>query len=373
VLHRHCSHRGASLEFGIVADRGIRCCYHGWHFDVDGTILDTPGEPAGSRLKDSFCHGAYPALEYGGLVFAYMGPPGDKPEFPLYDTFHWPRGNRLVPYSIRHACNWLQVAENFMDPIHAVFLHTQLTNIQFTEAWGEMPTVEFGELEDGMYYINCRRVGDMIWVRSNHLVLPNMGQVAALWEDADVEKFFGRASITRWTVPIDDTNCWIFGFRHFNEIVDPKGLGRPEVLGENRVDFFGQTEDRPYEERQRTPGDYDAQVSQRPIAIHGLEHRGATDEGVLRMRRLLRNCMRGTVRVRQPVEKKNVDGEIHTYSHDTVLRIPARPGEDDRATMKAIGRRVLDAILAADDKRGDERQAAIERSFQAIKREHGAG
>src|ERR671912_2628501 len=45
LLHRHCAHRGASLEFGIIAERGIRCCYHGWHFDVDGTILDTPAEP----------------------------------------------------------------------------------------------------------------------------------------------------------------------------------------------------------------------------------------------------------------------------------------------------------------------------------------
>ena len=48
VLHRHCSHRGTSLEYGIVSERGIRCCCHGWLFDVDGTILERPGEPADS-------------------------------------------------------------------------------------------------------------------------------------------------------------------------------------------------------------------------------------------------------------------------------------------------------------------------------------
>ena len=48
LLHRNCIHRGTSLEFGIIAERGIRCCYHGWHFDVDGTILDTPAEPSRS-------------------------------------------------------------------------------------------------------------------------------------------------------------------------------------------------------------------------------------------------------------------------------------------------------------------------------------
>src|SRR5688572_22876149 len=66
LLHRHCSHRGTSLEFGIISERGIRCCYHGWLYDVDGTVLETPSEPAGSTLKNSLCHGAYRTQEYGG-------------------------------------------------------------------------------------------------------------------------------------------------------------------------------------------------------------------------------------------------------------------------------------------------------------------
>jgi len=42
LLHKYCAHRGVSLEFGIPAEKGIKCCYHGWNFDIDGTILDTP-------------------------------------------------------------------------------------------------------------------------------------------------------------------------------------------------------------------------------------------------------------------------------------------------------------------------------------------
>ena len=60
LLELHCPHRGTSLEFGLVGDKGIRCCYHGWLFGVDGTILETPGEPADSTLKDRLFHGAYP-------------------------------------------------------------------------------------------------------------------------------------------------------------------------------------------------------------------------------------------------------------------------------------------------------------------------
>ena len=63
LLELHCPHRGTSLEFGLVGDRGIRCCYHGWLFDCDGTILETPGEPADSTLKDRLFHGAYPTHE----------------------------------------------------------------------------------------------------------------------------------------------------------------------------------------------------------------------------------------------------------------------------------------------------------------------
>jgi len=53
-----CCHRGAHLENGIVSERGLRCCYHGWLFDVDGTVLETPGEPPNSTLKDKVFHGA---------------------------------------------------------------------------------------------------------------------------------------------------------------------------------------------------------------------------------------------------------------------------------------------------------------------------
>ena len=36
LLELHCPHRGTSLEFGLVGDQGIRCCYHGWLFGADG-------------------------------------------------------------------------------------------------------------------------------------------------------------------------------------------------------------------------------------------------------------------------------------------------------------------------------------------------
>jgi phenylpropionate dioxygenase-like ring-hydroxylating dioxygenase large terminal subunit len=366
LLHRHCSHRGASLEFGIVAERGIRCCYHGWLYDVDGAILDTPGEPADSKIKDNLVHGAYPAFEYKGLVFAYLGPPDDKPAFPAFDTYEM-ADNRTLPYSIDHPCNWLQVHENFMDPIHAVFLHTRVAGVQLTEAWGEMPEVDYRATEDGMIYICARRCGDKVWVRSNHVIFPNFGHTAALWEDGSQAKLFTRASITRWTVPIDDTNCLILGWRHFNSQVDPAGRGDEAQVGKNSVDFIGQTGNRSYQERQRDPGDWDAQVSQRPIAIHGLETLGASDRGVAMLRRLLRRRVRALAKDGVVERISTTDGDARaSYTHDTVLPIPPPAEGDDRQLLREVGRQVTDIILEADGRPGPERDEEIRRRLARL-------
>ena len=42
LLHAHCVHRGASLEYGKIEEKGISCCYHGMVFDIDGTCLRVP-------------------------------------------------------------------------------------------------------------------------------------------------------------------------------------------------------------------------------------------------------------------------------------------------------------------------------------------
>ena len=48
---RPLAHRGTSLYYGKVDDEGIRCCYHGWQYDVEGRCLDQPCEPAGGRAR----------------------------------------------------------------------------------------------------------------------------------------------------------------------------------------------------------------------------------------------------------------------------------------------------------------------------------
>jgi len=214
LLELHCPHRGTSLEFGLVDSKGIRCCYHGWLFGADGTILETPGEPADSTLKDRLYHGAYPTEEDHGIVFAYLGPPERQPPFPRYDSFIRP-GWRLMPgRKYFYPCNWLQIMENTMDPAHTAFLHTIVSGAVFTNEFGVLPELDFVETPVGMIYVATRRVGDNVWARMVEAVLPNLQQVAPIWEDGRTEHPFSGPMMSRWIVPVDDTNTMFIEFRH---------------------------------------------------------------------------------------------------------------------------------------------------------------
>jgi len=344
LLELHCPHRGTSLEFGLISTRGIRCCYHGWLFDVDGTILETPGEPANSTLKDRLCHGAYPIHEYNGIVFAYMGPPDRQPPFPMYDSFTRP-GYRLIPgQKYFYPCNWLQILENAMDPVHTAFLHTIVTGSQFTDEFGKVPELDFTETPAGMIYIATRRVGENIWARMVENVLPNLQQVAPVWEDGHQVHPFSGPMMSRWIVPQDDTHTMFIEFRHVSETEG----ATPSWWADRNVMLPGQLPDADsYEASQRRPGDYEAQVSQRPVAIHGLEHMGATDRGIIIFRQQIRRGIRAVQTGRDPEGLWREAGTcIPTYCNDTVMHVPPAPTpEEDQQLMRTTGRTLAESYI----------------------------
>jgi nitrite reductase/ring-hydroxylating ferredoxin subunit len=359
ILDRHCSHRGTSLEFGLPTECGLRCCYHGWLFGIDGKILETPGDPPGSTLKDRLYHGAYPAKEYKGLIFGYFGAPETMPAFPVYDSYDY-AGDKLVPYCISYPCNWLQVQENVMDPAHAVFLHTRVTFSHFSDTWGELPVMDFVETPTGMIYVTTRRWQDKVWVRSNDIILPNLAQVGHIWEDGQEVKQFARVGITRWTTPIDNTTCKVIGWRHFHPEVNPRGIGNEAECGLGKVDFYGQAVGQSFEERQRLPGDFDAIVSQRPIALHAMEHLTYCDKGVVMLRKLLlRDIRRLAAGEEVPTSALRSNGLIPTYCHDSVLDVPAASGHDDLELQEEVGRRVTEIVVEGDHHTAEDRLSIV--------------
>ncbi len=346
LLERHCPHRGTSLEFGLVGPKGIRCCYHGWLFDVDGAILETPGEPATSTLKDRLCHGAYPVHESHGLVFGYMGPPEQMPDFPEYDSFSRP-GYRIIPgQKYFYPCNWLQILENTMDAVHTAFLHTIVSGSVFTDEFGVLPELDFTETPVGIIYIATRRVGDNVWARMVENVLPNLQQVAPIWETGQKAHPFSGPMMSRWIVPLDDTNTMLIELRHVSET---EGVVTPAWWADRNTALPGQLAADTYEESQRRPQDFEAQVSQRPIAVHGMEHLGTTDRGITMFRNQIRGGIRAVKAGNDPTGLfRNGGGVIPTFCNDTVVRVPpAKTPELDKKLLRETGRRLAEGYIEA--------------------------
>ncbi len=334
LLELHCPHRGTSLEYGLIEERGIRCCYHGWLFGADGTILETPGEPADSTLKHRLFHGAYPVREHLGLVFVYMGPPDKQPDFPILDTFELPGYSQIARKPTIWECNWLQVKENSMDPAHLAFLHTLPGSEGFTEDFKEAPEWDWMETPVGMVYIDTRRRADRVWVRVADFILPNIHQFPPNADPIAQRNSVSRPQATTWAVPLDDNHTMQIGYYRAPE-------GRPIRQGSG----FGQDASRPYEERQRVPGDYDAQVSiHNGISRHGLEHLAATDRGVIMMRNMIRRGVRA-VRNGEDLDYRILKNgaAIATYSHDRVVAgvTPATAPEADRELVRETARQVV--------------------------------
>ncbi len=79
LVDAFCPHRRAPMFFGRNEECGLRCVYHGWKFDKNGTCVDMPSEPPDSLFKTKVTIGAYPVWEGGGMLWAYLGPRDQQP------------------------------------------------------------------------------------------------------------------------------------------------------------------------------------------------------------------------------------------------------------------------------------------------------
>jgi 5,5'-dehydrodivanillate O-demethylase len=181
LLADHCSHRGASLCYGRVEERGIACAYHGWLYDTQGNCLETPAEPAGSLFHLTVKQRAYPVERLFGLYWAYLGPQPAPPIRKL-DIMQYPV--KEMSMEIEWNANWVQVLENNLDGSHIFILH-QDTYALRREANGQRPraTSTTRGLIDDLASLEYREVPAGIlrtmgitdgYVEEDLLIFPNM-------------------------------------------------------------------------------------------------------------------------------------------------------------------------------------------------------
>jgi nitrite reductase/ring-hydroxylating ferredoxin subunit len=288
LLDLHCCHRGTSLEYGRVERDGIRCCYHGWLFDTEGRCLEQPCEPAESTYRERVFQPGYPCREYGGLVFAYMGPPEREPLLPAYDLVEAGEGVVIADgtsYGLGGGeildCNWLQIYENVMDPFHVAVLHSVFSGGQFSDALNVRPRVTWEEADAAVRSTQDRELPDgRRFRRVAEILLPNIRIVPSVAAGTPGEGF-ERARHIGWVLPIDDTHT-----RMYSLLRVPVRDGEPVMPPRARHGgkLWAELTD---EEHHRMPGDKEAIVSQGPIAIHANEHLAASDRGVILTRRMI--------------------------------------------------------------------------------------
>ena len=355
LVERHCSHRGTSLEFGKLEERGIRCCYHGWLFDADGAILEAPAEPDDNPYVGKLYHGAYPVIEHHGLVFAYMGPPDKKPPFRKFPQFDDPKLKLTLAEKMGgnpKPCNWLQIMDNVVDQVHEAFLHAQISGPQFLMDNGELLQElaiegedDYWETPHGILCHEARRVGEHAWVRSIEYVCPNIVQLCGLplfpLEPLNGEEREYPVIATRWRVPIDDTNTVEFAYVYSDSDATEVYFEKPWPAD------ISNAAGRDYEEMQREPGDFEAQVGQRPIAIHGTEHLATSDRGVAMMRRMVREGIEAVERGEDPRGVTRADAPAPIYARETLKRMPhTGTPETDTELLRRFSREVYERSLA---------------------------
>jgi len=77
LIGRHCPHRGADLCYGRLEDNGLRCPFHGWHFDRTGQCVEQPAEPEGSQMYTQIKVPMVPVKEEQGAISAWITHGGD--------------------------------------------------------------------------------------------------------------------------------------------------------------------------------------------------------------------------------------------------------------------------------------------------------
>ena len=283
-LADHCAHRGASLLYGRVEERGIACAYHGWLYDTSGSCLECPAEPAGSMFHLTVKQTAYPVRRLAGLYWIYMGP-DPAPEIPRYDV--WVRRDlqRRIVAGPNLECNWFQAIENGVDSFHASILHQDaggrapasttrgvLDEIDHIDSW----PVSFG-VQKRYYYTSG-------WWRQHPWIFPNIVCLHG---------------VTQHNTPIDDTH--VLRFRLYFEPRAENSEGPDSTEEVNPLEYGGPVKEPPhaqhpvarYDMRKSVEAqDFMAWETQGPIADRSTERLATSDRWIVELRDVFRENLR---------------------------------------------------------------------------------
>jgi 5,5'-dehydrodivanillate O-demethylase len=300
VVQSHCPHRATLLSTGWVEGDALRCHYHGWKYDETGQCIEQPGEDEAFARK--ICLRAYPAQDYLGLVFAYLGE-DEAPPIRRFPDFEKP-GVVEVPALIEYwPCNLFNRLDNAGDPGHITYTHKESlrrsTGFQLSP-----PNASVEETEYGTRAVEKLPDGRVLYPA--HFHMPNINQVGARaqYTNAAGETKFITGERLFFRVPVDDEHSVSYTVEHFAlEGADASAfLAQRAARQDQRVPELRAHSEAILRNEARVEDadptfttqqmfwieDYMVQVGQLPISDERVEHLGRQDVGVILIRKLWR-------------------------------------------------------------------------------------
>ncbi|HTP62928.1 MAG TPA: aromatic ring-hydroxylating dioxygenase subunit alpha [Burkholderiales bacterium] len=219
LVDEFCAHRGASLFLGRNEEGGIRCSYHGWKYDVSGQCVDLPQVPS---LCPKMKIKAYPCVERGGVLWAYLGPPEKQPGPPELEWCLVPENHRYVTKRVQET-SYLQAMEGGIDTSHVTWVHRYEVDVDPMHMHSAANkyikadrNVEFDieEVAHGLTIFGRRKgESDSNYWRITQWIFP--------WFTL-IPPFGPHALGGHVWVPIDDENCWAWSINWLADKPLPK-------------------------------------------------------------------------------------------------------------------------------------------------------
>lgn len=136
AFYNVCRHRAGPPATGEGRTKALRCAYHGWTYDLDGSLRGTP-EFAAVEGFDKKSSGLVPVRveAWGPLLLVNLDREGAPLSSYLDDLparverFEWSRMKfgRRVDYTIN--CNWKLYVENYLEGYHIPHIHPSLNKL----------------------------------------------------------------------------------------------------------------------------------------------------------------------------------------------------------------------------------------------------
>lgn len=358
LLEEFCPHRCASLFLGRNEESGLRCVFHGWKFDVEGRCVDMPNEPPETRFQDRIHQTAYPTVEMGGAIWAYLGPPEKRPGPPAMEWVRAPETHRFISKTHEY-CNYLQGIEGGIDTAHSSFLHNNdLSDRDSFQRRARDPRLEVERTDYGFRYAGIRDLGEEgNYIRMYQFVLPfHQFRSHQIVRRAGG----GRESIPlikghMW-VPMDDENTAVYNWIY---AADPDRPLTPGFVAESEASA-GRGPDGETIVRHRTGAndwliDRDAQRTKTFTGITGLntqdlavqesmgaivdrtrERLGQTDKAIVTLRLIFLDALRDMA---EGIDPPGVDPETYQSVRAADLVLPKEVRWQEAAQAELVAKR----------------------------------